>query len=404
MRPTGWTFTERWGRRCRPLLWSIALSAAALACAEEIRLDVPGAADAAVVRLPPEPADRSWPAIFFYHGMGGRPTVEPIASPAASSNFVLVGMPYVHREGAGHEQRWRDECRALDFARAEVARRVRLRPGAAWLGGISMGGWAAVAIGDLKAADWAGLLILLAGRPWHQFRMTADAWRGKTIYIGAGETDPNLAAARRAATFYRLAGAVVTFEVFPRVGHTVPPSVQGLDAWLDCRGRLDALDAAGRDEASAWFNRRMADVAEQADPWRRYELCRGVRDDPRLALAGPEAAARLNRAAAVLAAEPRVAADLAAEAELERCYAAGWRARRLDEIRAVRSALEKLAAAYPGTAAAGHARREIEVLAGIISASESAASAASREPPAPAVMPPYPPPARTRAVPPLRRR
>jgi predicted esterase len=62
------------------------------------------------------------------------------------------------------------------------------------------------------------------------------ALRGKAIYIGAGETDPNLESAKKAAAYYEHLGAKVTFEMFKGEGHSFDPSgSEILQKWLLCR-------------------------------------------------------------------------------------------------------------------------------------------------------------------------
>ena len=42
-------------------------------------------------------ASKSYPAIVFYHGTGGKPTAELIHRMTAGKDFVLVGMTYRHQ-------------------------------------------------------------------------------------------------------------------------------------------------------------------------------------------------------------------------------------------------------------------------------------------------------------------
>ncbi len=374
-------------------------------------LSVSGARDAAVVRIPEgDPPPDGWPAVFFYHGMGGRPTVAPLASQPAASNYVLVGMPYAEPEPVGRTrseyEAWlaRERARLLETRRA-VGRLAPLATNAMLVGGVSMGGWTAAALYDRHPADHAGLVVLLAGRRSDDPRPPYRApFAGRPVYLGAGETDPNLAAARRSATFYRSLGALVTFEVFERVGHDVPAGASRLDAWLwvQAMRRLDRTHA--QPTLDGWWTNALAALRNEPNPAHRAMHLEAIRDDPRLVLCESGAVADLNRIAAELAREPAVRDRWNAERELEHWLAAEWSAVTLDALRAVRDGLTSLIERHPSTPAARFAAVERDALNRVLAQSRQVVLSI---PSAPTSPPPLRAPAwplHDRRVPPLRRR
>ncbi len=396
-------------RRDGVLFAAAGLAWGAVALCAERELVVPGARDRAVVRIPEaEPPRGGWPAMFFWHGMGGRPTISPLAALPAATNVVLVGMAYaepepVARTRAEHEAWLGREWAVLLETRRAVGRLAPLANDALYIGGVSMGGWLAAALFDRHPADHAGLVVLLAGRRSDDPRPSSrTGLKGRSVYVGAGETDPNLAAARRAATFYRAHCAQVTFEMFEGVGHHVPPRAPRLEAWL----LAETIRRRTREEVRAllasWWAEARAALASETDVRRRVVLLETIREDPRCALCGPEAAAELNRIAAALARDPEVIDRWNAERELEQWLIAEWAATSLDALRTVREGLASLVERHPSAPAARFARLEGDVLDRLLAQSRSVVVHPATSLPPTQRLPSSP--LRARGVPPLRRR
>ena len=348
----------------------------------EFAMEIAGVAERAVVRVPDnyDPA-REWPAILFYHGMNGHPTVQPLAGLTGGRDFILVGMPYVDpepksRTPSAHEAYVRQELDAFRRAREAVAKRVRIRADRVFLGGLSMGGWTTTQLGEREMPQLAGLVVLLAGR-MRTMPFPTVPFRGKPVYIGTGETDANLPAARRAAALYRSLGARVTFEEYAGLGHAAPRENPGLRAWLDAQGRLAGAGTNAPDELRGWLDGRIAVAAAEADPVRRYLAWRTAWDDPRLPLLGAAGEAKLRGMIPQFASDPAVQAERAAEDELDRLLVADLRVRRLDELRAVRDGLARLVAQHPDTRAGRTAARELEWVSTALEASAAASGRAA---------------------------
>ncbi|MCX7818199.1 MAG: hypothetical protein N2652_03165 [Kiritimatiellae bacterium] len=393
-------------------LVAAAFAAARVAAGERVReLAVPGARDPVVVYVPDgRPPTPGWPAVFFYHGMNGRPTVAPLLAQPAASNALLIGMAYaqpeaVARSRAEHEAWLAAERALLAEVRRRVAALAPLAPAALYLGGVSMGGWTAAALHDRRPADHAGLIVLLAGRRSGDPSPPAGAFKGQRVYLGAGEHDPNLAAARRAAAYYRLLGASVTFEMYLGEGHEVPDSAPRLNAWLAAEFLYRQHGGEGvHPEVAAWWADARRALAAEADPQRSAQLVEAIREDPRFGLCGVAAEVELRQVARALERNPWVRDRWRAEDELERWLAAEWAAVSLDAFRAVRDGLSALAQHYPGAPATRFAVIEREALDRLLAQSRtvSVTSAPARAPTPLLRLPGAPP--RDRRVPPLRRR
>ena len=88
------------------------------------------------------------------------------------------------------------------------------------IAGISMGGWMTTSLGERELPSIAGMVILLAGRPMHAKPLPpGTSLRNIPVYIGAGETDPNMMPARKAREFYKRNGALCAHH-----RRSLPPS------------------------------------------------------------------------------------------------------------------------------------------------------------------------------------
>jgi predicted esterase len=177
--------------------------------------------------------NQDWPVIFFYHGMGGQPTTWPFKQITGGKDFVVIGMGYVPgsenpmTEGQYINYIKRQRRSVLEVKRY-ISRRLRIDEKRLFITGSSMGGWHASAMLESSPKVWAGAVILAAGRSRNISMLTTDAGenalRGKPIYIGAGEKDTNLAAAKKAAVYYERLGAKVTFEEYKGAEHAFDPT------------------------------------------------------------------------------------------------------------------------------------------------------------------------------------
>jgi dienelactone hydrolase len=192
---------------------------------------------------------RRWPLIACYHGQAGQPTTWPFKDLTAGKGFIILGMGYLPDIAKPMTMAELDHyaSREVDCALAAVALvegRLKVDREQLIVGGFSMGGWIASAMGEAGAGTWAGVAILGAGRRKFDTPLKPPgAVRKKPIYIGCGDKDPNFPAAQKGAEFYRKAGADVTFEPYPGLGHQMKMDTQVLRDWLRSAAPLKAARA-----------------------------------------------------------------------------------------------------------------------------------------------------------------
>jgi len=231
----------------------------------EFRVDVnskPVGIDHFMVYVPSDYNDKQdWPVIFFYHGMGGQPMTWPFKQITNGKGFVVVGMGYVPgsqnpmTEGQYINYIKRLRKSALGVKKY-ISKRLRIDEKRLFIAGCSMGGWHASAMLESSPNVWAGAVILAAGRSRNAHLFTTGAGRtalrGKPIYIGAGEKDVNLAAAKKAVAYYKRFGAEVTFEEYKGAEHAFDPTKpKKLYNWLITNSSVedtqsDKTDTGGR--------------------------------------------------------------------------------------------------------------------------------------------------------------
>lgn len=196
-----------------------------------------------VLYLPQDYNDiNSVPVIFNYHGQGGHPNVDFFRHVTGSKGFIIVGMSYADEPQAPvsrgrHTNYIRGEVRRLGKLKRYLERDLHLKMDDRKLiiAGISKGGWMTNDLFEYRPRPWAGAVILAAGRRATLESSSSKKFKGKSVYIGAGEKDPNLRAAQRARDFLRKAGADVTFEMYEGLGHNVKPDSTVLRQWLSDR-------------------------------------------------------------------------------------------------------------------------------------------------------------------------
>jgi len=186
--------------------------------------------------------EKAWPVIFVYHGMSGTPTTWPFKEATKGKGFIVVGMGYVASEKGEMSKGqyinyFKKERRSILGVKRYVSKHLRVDDSRLFVTGYSKGGWHTAAMLAVSGKVWAGGVIFAAGRSRNAEVLVTEegkkALRGKPIYIGAGETDPNLKSAKKAAVYYEHLGAKVTFEMFKGKGHSLDPSESEiLQEWL----------------------------------------------------------------------------------------------------------------------------------------------------------------------------
>lgn len=186
--------------------------------------------------------EQDWPVIFFYPGQGGKPMTWPFKHITEGKGFIVVGMGYTTNDnGPMNEGQYIDymkrERRSLLEVKRYLSEHLKIDEKRLFVSGCSKGGWHTAALLEGSPKIWAGAVIFAAGRTRAVNLLTSgaakQALRGKPVYIGAGETDANLSAAKKAVTYYEKIGAKVTFEEYKGQGHICsPPDPKILYSWL----------------------------------------------------------------------------------------------------------------------------------------------------------------------------
>jgi predicted esterase len=302
-------------------------------------------------------ADQKWPAIFFYHGMGGSPDTSLLRRFTDGRDYVVVGMSYAEAETTPRspqeqERYLRRELEHFRAARNWLTAHASIDETRLIMAGVSKGGWTVGVLGEMELPRLAGLIILLAGRPEsHAPKPAAGVFQNKPIYIGDGETDLNMRPARHTRELYRRNGAVVTFEEYAGKGHEVPQVAPRLSAWLEANGRCrqTAGQEAARKELAGELETRFAAAAAETNALTQYGRLLDLVEDPRTRLCSPAVLSQTKSQLVSLARSSPVKEEWTAEATFNDLVYRETCIRRLADMKAVLDGYQKLAQLYPQT-------------------------------------------------------
>jgi len=330
----------------------------ALTAGQEATIDLPSSNRTVKVFLPSNYSrSQKWPAIFYYHGMGGSPDTSLLRGFTDSRDYVLVGMSYQDtndspRTAQEQERYVRGESAHYRATRDWLVAHASIDDTRLIIAGASKGGWAASVLGEMELPRLGGIMILLAGRPAGRPQsLPAGALQNKPIYIGAGETDPNMVSARRAKEFYKRNGAVVTFEEFTGKGHEVPPEAKRLKAWLEANGRYRQNanpEAVGRELMAKLEPTLNAAVAETSAVT-KYNLLLDLIEDPRARLCSPALLEQTKTQFASLTKSSPAKEEWAAESAFNDLVYQESCIKKLADMKAVLDGYQKLALTYRKT-------------------------------------------------------
>lgn len=330
---------------------------AILSAGAETSVVVPGVESAIKVFLPTNyVAGTKWPAILCYPPMNHGPNTSMLRVFTRSRDYILVGLPYVSDSPS--------QATAQAQAAALQQERAGFRAALGWLtanatvddqriflAGISKGGWMTASLGERELSRLAGLVIILSGRiPYAGQQDLANLLRGKPIYLGAGEADPNLIPALQAREYYRRNGANVTFEMFDGVGHAMPEKADRLTAWLEARGRYGSVGGAAElAELKEACRSKAVRINAEKDPAAKYAQLTDVAQNPLMALCFPASIPGIEPQLAALRAQlPAQKAEWQAEQSFSEILWREMNLRRVDDQRRVRDDLKMLSETYPG--------------------------------------------------------
>ncbi|MCM8526373.1 MAG: dienelactone hydrolase family protein, partial [Lentisphaeraceae bacterium] len=199
--------------------------------------------------------EKKWPAIFYFHGLNGKPGTGILQKYTYKKDFIIVSMDY-YVKGI---QRFKSFQESLDYtvkeydnviaARDTLSKSITIDPKQILLAGISKGGWITANICETKLNDFAGAIIFLAGKQGGPKRpLKTPLKSGIPMYVGVGEQDGNFIPGVAAIKHFQKIRAQVTFETFDGVGHSMPEEApiqftewlnihrpdfkQNIDTWL----------------------------------------------------------------------------------------------------------------------------------------------------------------------------
>jgi predicted esterase len=212
---------------------------------KEVRLNAGKNAGEILVFVPSDYNDQqTWPVIFFYHGMGGQLSTKWLQAVTESKGFVIVSVEYTAVDDdkmrpAEYRIFLQKEVENMAYVRHFLQGKLNIDPKKTILAGISKGGWQ---VGNIFASRpqlaVAGVITLAGNHAWVPEMLYL--MKGKYVYVGAGETDENLAAALRSVQYFKNRGAEVTAEIYKGRGHEVDPNAMKLKKWFsDLRLKLN---------------------------------------------------------------------------------------------------------------------------------------------------------------------
>ena len=165
---------------------------------------------------------KKWPAVFFYHGMGGHPTTRMIRDHTGPRDWIVVGMTFSFDGQFKYTpDNLKKELAILHSVRDQLAAKQGLDPSRLHVSGFSQGGWVS---GMFFQADrsLAGAAILGAGHMDSISPKPAPYAPGTPLFLGVGRLDGVYPFALKARLFYGKLGAGVTMETWSGLKHEFP--------------------------------------------------------------------------------------------------------------------------------------------------------------------------------------
>jgi poly(3-hydroxybutyrate) depolymerase len=256
------------------------LLATALTClAKPVELEFPGLTERVLIELPDNyDASKKWPAVFYYHGTGGKPTTRFITQHTGRQDWIVVGMAY-RQKGKFNltTENYADELQILHSTRQYLTAKYGLDPKRVYVAGFSKGGWMAEMLIQ-RESSLAGAIIMGAGH-LHKVRTQTGPFKKRTpIYLGIGRQDGNYPFALRAVTYFRELRAPITLDTWHDRGHNFPaqPS-HALTQWL-------ALEAAPTtdhtQEATSWITAQLSGIEPMNEPVAQWLALRDLEATP----------------------------------------------------------------------------------------------------------------------------
>ncbi|MCE5340705.1 MAG: hypothetical protein LLF92_06205 [Planctomycetaceae bacterium] len=186
----------------------------------------------------------NWPVVFYYHGQGQTLSTDWLQTATGRKGFVIVSIefapvPSERMTATQYRIYVEQEMKNIGAVRHMLQGKLKIDPKMTILAGVSKGGWLVSSIIDYRPQIGAGALIACAGVRNGILQKTFPL-TNRYIFIGAGETDQNLNAAKKASTYFQGRGANVVFEAWKGLGHEINPNSQVMQKWFsDFRNNLN---------------------------------------------------------------------------------------------------------------------------------------------------------------------
>ncbi len=176
--------------------------------------------------------DRAWPVIFRYKGRGDK--YNPIIcrggrSATCDRGAIVIGMGYVksgrkYLTAVEYRRSIQDELTSISEAKRLVSKHLRIDNARLFLAGSSAGGWLATNLLELRAQEWAGAMVYVAGRhPTADLltnKYSTQAFYGLPVFFGSslpGDSHgSNYPWAVKGSEIYQRRGAIVTFQIYQK--------------------------------------------------------------------------------------------------------------------------------------------------------------------------------------------
>jgi len=224
-----------WNRKAWAFFLSALLPLAAADVDQRIKLD--SVEDEILVSLPDNhKAGGHYPAVFFYHGTGGRPQVSLMRGHTGGKDWIVVGMAYAKRGLLTLTPATMDaEQRVFRDVRDRLAKEAGLDPARVYVSGFSKEGWMSGLLLQ-KEKGVKGAAILGAGHRHRVQRVPRALPDDTPVFIGVGRFDNNYPFSLKAERFFKQAGAKVEMETWHDLDHEFPDwGSPGLKEWLTLR-------------------------------------------------------------------------------------------------------------------------------------------------------------------------
>lgn len=236
-----WVLSCNWRDLCHSvsMRWLILLFFLPVICsAKTIELGFPDLKYRVQVELPDNhDPSKKYPAVFYYHGIGGKPDTSLMREHVDGREWIVVGMTYYQQGGFTYTpEALRKERILLRSVRMNLAEKRGLDQKRCYVAGFSKGGWMADLLLQAESS-LAGGVVLGAG---HLYKpggsSVARKSKGRPVFVGVGRLDGNFPYSLRAVVYHRSLGAQTTFDLWHGLKHALPKDGStALQQWFSAR-------------------------------------------------------------------------------------------------------------------------------------------------------------------------